>query len=62
MDFESETDEPNEIDILYTVITRLELPKLSSEIAKIDKKAFLVIHNVKDTIGGYIKKRPHNVF
>lgn len=55
-------EESDEIDIIYTVITRLELPKLSSAISKIDPNAFVVMHNVKDTIGGYIKKRPHNVF
>lgn len=52
----------NEIDIIYTVITRLELPKLSYAISQIDSNAFVVMHNVKDTIGGYIKKRPHSVF
>lgn len=52
----------NEIDIIYTVVTRLELPKLSYTISQIDPNAFVVMHNVKDTIGGYIKKRPHNVF
>ncbi len=51
----------NEIEIIYTVLTRLELPKLTSEINKIDPKAFVVMHKVKDTIGGYIKKRPHSV-
>jgi uncharacterized membrane-anchored protein YitT (DUF2179 family) len=56
------SEESDEIDIIYTVITRLELPKLSYAISKIDSNAFVVMHNVKDTIGGYIKKRPHNVF
>ncbi|MGB9771665.1 MAG: YitT family protein [Candidatus Kapaibacteriota bacterium] len=54
-------NDSNEIDILYTVLTRLELPKLTNEINRIDPKAFVVIHKVKDTIGGYIKKRPQNV-
>lgn len=54
-------EESDEINIIYTVITRLELPKLSYEISQIDPNAFVVMHNVKDTIGGYIKKRPHNV-
>lgn len=51
----------NEIDILYTVMTRIEIPKLTSEINQIDPNAFVVMHKVKDTIGGYIKKRPQNV-
>lgn len=49
------------IDILYSVITRLELPKLSQIIRETDTNAFLVVHPVKDTIGGYIKKRPHSI-
>jgi len=50
--------EQREVDILYTVLTRLELNKLSVEIEKIDPMAFVVMHNVKDTKGGMIKKRP----
>jgi uncharacterized membrane-anchored protein YitT (DUF2179 family) len=50
--------EAKERDILYTVITRLELSKLSSEIDKIDSEAFVVMNSVKDTKGGVIKKRP----
>jgi uncharacterized membrane-anchored protein YitT (DUF2179 family) len=46
------------LDILYTVITRLELNKLKSEIEKIDPNAFIVMSSVKDTKGGMIKKKP----
>jgi uncharacterized membrane-anchored protein YitT (DUF2179 family) len=45
-------------EIIYTVITRLELNKLISEIEKIDHKAFVVMNSIKDTKGGMIKKRP----
>ena len=45
-------------DILYTVITRLELQKLKTEIAKIDEEAFVVENSVNDIKGGMIKKRP----
>ena len=45
-------------DILYTVITRLELSKLETEIDKIDKSAFIVMGTVKDLKGGMIKKKP----
>ncbi len=51
-----ETD--SEIDIVYTVITRLEVSRLNSEIEKIDPFAFVVMSSVKDTKGGMIKKRP----
>jgi uncharacterized membrane-anchored protein YitT (DUF2179 family) len=47
----------NDIDIIYTVITRLEIRKLSIEIEKIDPNAFVVMNSVKDTKGGMIKKR-----
>lgn len=45
-------------EIVYTVVTRLELAKLSTEIDKIDKKAFVVMDVVKDIKGGMIKKKP----
>ena len=50
--------ETNNIKIVYTVITRLELSKLNVEIEKIDPFAFVVMNNVKDIKGGLIKKRP----
>ncbi|MDZ4756533.1 MAG: YitT family protein [Bacteroidota bacterium] len=50
--------ESQDIDIIYTVITRLELNKLNTEIKKIDPNAFVVMSSVKDTKGGMIKKRP----
>ena len=50
--------ETTEVDILYTVITRLELNTLKTEIEKIDPNSFVVMSSVKDTKGGMIKKRP----
>lgn len=50
--------ETTAIDIIYTVITRLELNKLNHEIEKIEPNAFVVMNSVKDTKGGMIKKRP----
>ncbi len=47
-----------ESDIIYTVITRLEINKLNTELAKITTNAFVVMNSVKDTSGGMIKKRP----
>jgi len=55
--FGTRGDNLNNIDIVYTVITRLELVKLQTEIRKIDKKAFIVMNSVKDLKGGMIKKR-----
>ncbi len=45
-------------DIVYTLLTRLELSKLQTELDKIDKNAFVVMHTIKDAKGGMIKKRP----
>jgi uncharacterized membrane-anchored protein YitT (DUF2179 family) len=49
--------ETKDIEILYTVVTRLELSRLNSEIEKIDHDAFVVMSSIKDTKGGMIKKR-----
>lgn len=47
-----------ESEVIYTVITRLELGKLYTEIEKIDNDAFIVSSLVKDIRGGMVKKRP----
>ncbi len=44
-------------DIIYSVITRLEINRLKTEIKKIDPNAFIVMNSVKDLKGGMIKKR-----
>lgn len=48
----------NETEIIYTVITRLEMTKLQAEVDKVDPDAFIVMNSIKDTKGGMIKKRP----
>jgi uncharacterized membrane-anchored protein YitT (DUF2179 family) len=50
--------ETRDVDIIYTVITRLELHRLNTGIEAIDPEAFVVMNSVKDTKGGMIKKRP----
>ncbi|MES2811230.1 MAG: YitT family protein [Bacteroidota bacterium] len=50
--------ETKDTDIIYTVITRLELNRLNTEIEKIDSHCFIVMNSVKDTKGGMIKRRP----
>jgi uncharacterized membrane-anchored protein YitT (DUF2179 family) len=47
----------NNYEVIYTVITRLEISKLSNEIMKIDPDAFVVMNNINDTRGGMVKKR-----
>lgn len=51
--------EPNtEKNIIYSVVTRLEIPRIKTEIEKIDRKAFLIMGLVKDIKGGMIKRKP----
>lgn len=52
------TGESQEMDIIYSVITRLDINKLNTEVQKIDPNAFVVMHSVKDIKGGMIKRRP----
>lgn len=47
----------HDLKIIYTVLTRLEISKLKSEVHKIDPNAFIVMTSIKDTIGGMTKKR-----
>ena len=46
------------IDIIFTVTTRLEVAHLKDEIDRIDPLAFVVMHSVRETKGGLVKKRP----
>lgn len=46
-----------EIDIIYTVITRLEVTKLQSEVEKIDEKAFIIKNSIIETRGGIIRRK-----
>lgn len=48
----------HDIDIVYTVITRLEISKLKSDIDNIDENAFVIFQSINDTKGGMVKKRP----
>jgi uncharacterized membrane-anchored protein YitT (DUF2179 family) len=45
-------------EILFTVVTRLEISRLTNEVEKIDPLAFIVMQSIKDTRGGMVKKRP----
>ena len=45
-------------DIIFTVITRLEVGSLQTEIQRIDRHAFIVQHSVNDIKGGIVKKLP----
>ncbi|TAH24726.1 MAG: YitT family protein [Cytophagales bacterium] len=49
-----------EIDILYTIVSRLETNKLKEEINNIDPNAFVIEDPVNDTRGGMIKKKTYH--
>ncbi len=44
-------------DILFTVLTRLEISRLTNEVMKIDPNAFMFMQSINDTHGGMVKKR-----
>jgi len=46
-----------ENDILFTVITRLEVGKVQRIITTIDDQAFIIQHSISDIRGGMIKQR-----
>jgi len=47
----------NKYHVIYTVITRLEIRKLTVELNKIDHDAFVIMGSINDTRGGMVKKR-----
>ncbi|HLX91346.1 MAG TPA: YitT family protein [Puia sp.] len=51
------TGHSSDLNILFTVITRLEISRLKTQVESIDPGAFIIMHSIKDTRGGMIKKR-----
>jgi uncharacterized membrane-anchored protein YitT (DUF2179 family) len=49
--------EKKDIDIIYTVVTKLEMSKLQSEIRQIDPDAFVVQQQIADLKGGVVKRQ-----
>ena len=47
----------SECDIIFTVITRLELRKLKNLVYEVDPKAFVFANTIKEASGGIIKRR-----
>ena len=50
-------DVSSECDIIYTVITRLEMRKLKNLVYEIDPNAFVFANTIKEASGGIIKSR-----
>ncbi len=51
-------DHHEDMDIVYSVLTRLEVPRLINEIDLIDPDAFVIQQTINDSRGGMVKKRP----
>jgi uncharacterized membrane-anchored protein YitT (DUF2179 family) len=47
----------SECDIIFTVITRLELRKLKNLVYEVDPKAFVFANTIKEAAGGVINRR-----
>jgi uncharacterized membrane-anchored protein YitT (DUF2179 family)/predicted metal-dependent HD superfamily phosphohydrolase len=47
----------SDCDIIFTVITRLELRKLKNLVYELDPQAFMFVHTIKETQGGVLKRR-----
>jgi len=50
-------DVHSEVDIIFTVITRLELRRLKNVVYAEDPKAFVFASTIKETAGGLLKRR-----
>lgn len=44
-------------DIIFTVVTRLEIPVIKAKILEIDPSAFIVQQSIEDTTGGLLKRK-----
>jgi uncharacterized membrane-anchored protein YitT (DUF2179 family) len=53
----SRGEQPDPIDIVFTVVTRLEVSQVTEAVNKLDPKAFMIMHSVNDAKGGMVKKR-----
>ena len=44
-------------DIIFTVLTRLEVPAIKDKILKLDPAAFIIQASIDDTTGGLLKRK-----
>ena len=47
-----------ECDIIFTVVTRMEMRKLKNLVYETDPKAFVFVNTIREASGGIIKRRP----
>lgn len=53
--FETKTD----VDIIVTIVTRLEVHQIQKSILEIDPKAFVYVQTIKEAAGGILKPKAH---
>jgi uncharacterized membrane-anchored protein YitT (DUF2179 family) len=53
----SRGEQPEPIDIVFTVVTRLEVGQVTEAVNTIDTRAFIIMHSVNDAKGGMVKRR-----
>jgi len=46
----------SEQDVLYCVVTRLEIGRVKSAVRAIDRNAFVIVHSLNDAEGGVLRK------
>jgi len=50
-------DVSHPVDIIYTVVTRMEVRRLRNKVHEIDEKAFVFTSSIKEAAGGVLKRR-----
>ena len=56
--FGKTTIENKDIDILFTIITRMDVQRLVSRVQQIDPTAFIITNSVSEVRGGLVKRQP----
>lgn len=52
-------DIKTDCEIIVTIITRLEIKQIQDALIKIDPKAFIYVHSIKEAAGGILKAKSH---
>jgi len=56
--FGKTTIDNKDIDILFTIITRMDVQRLVSRVQQIDPTAFIITNSVSEVRGGLVKRQP----
>ena len=53
-------DIKSDCEIIFTIVTRLEIKQIEDAVAAIDPKAFLYVQSIKEATGGILKTKAHS--